>query len=112
MMYSIHHLGGVHKTAGETPALRWACLREEHVEARAARGVLLQANRAAMIVHDFRDDGKAEAYSLFLRCEERIENLLAQFRRHAGARIFDEHGYAGLAIRDLPRNHDMQCFLR
>src|SRR5579864_3504121 len=112
MMYSIHHLGGVHKTAGETPALRWACLREEHVEARAARGVLLQANRASMIVHDFRYDGKAETYSFFLRREKRIENLLAQFRRHAGARILDEHGYARFAIRDFRRNHNMQRFLR
>src|ERR1700722_20083668 len=47
------------KIAGGTPAPLNTCLREENMEARAARSVLLQANRAAMVVHDFRNDGKA-----------------------------------------------------
>src|ERR1700685_3729303 len=51
-------VGEVRKIAGGTPALRNACLREEHVEARAAGGVVLQADRATMVVHDLRDDRK------------------------------------------------------
>ena len=50
---------------------------------RAARRVFLQANRSAMVVYNFGDDGKTEPHSIFLRREKRIENLFAQFQRHA-----------------------------
>src|ERR1700674_782777 len=103
-------LRGASKIAGETPSLRKTGLREKHMEARAARGVVLQANRAAMVVHDFRDDGKTETYSVFLRREKWIENLLAQFGRHAGAGIFDDHAGARFAVRDFLRDRQAQCF--
>src|SRR5579863_4467302 len=136
MMYIIHHLeartrtkerwvlwrrrpaGGFdlrlewQKTAGGTPAPLRPRLREEHMEAGAARGVLLEADCAAVVVHDFGDDGQTEAHAFLLRCEKRIENLLAQFGRDAGAGIFDEYGHTRLAIRDFRLDHDVQYLLR
>src|SRR5258708_2298644 len=98
MMYSIHHsdtfpifqFQNARRADNRAPTRNLAmnallggpgatmdCLREKNVEARAARGVLLQANRAAMVVHDFRYDGKSKAHSIFLRREKWIEDLLA-----------------------------------
>ena len=42
-----------------------------------------------MRVDEFGDDGEAESDAVFLRGVERVEDLLAQFGRNAGARVFD-----------------------
>src|SRR5258708_20744901 len=56
------------RCATETFMLTWRCLGEKHAEACALGGVAVQADRAAMVVHDFGDDGKPESHSiLFLR---------------------------------------------
>ena len=43
------------------------------MEARAARGIFLQANRAAMVIHDFRDDGQPRPTPSFLEVKKGLK---------------------------------------
>src|ERR1700746_3705645 len=48
-------------------------------------------NRAAMLIHDFRHDGKSEAHAGFLCSEKWIENLFTKLGRDPRPRI--HHAY-------------------
>src|SRR5579863_1888037 len=62
---------------------------EEQPETSSAPRLAIQSDPAVVVVHDFRDDGKAEADSRLLRGKERVKNLFAMSRRNAGAGVFN-----------------------
>src|SRR5579872_5197088 len=85
---------------------------EKYVEAGAVSGAVFQADRSAMVVHDFCDDRQAKTYAILLRCEKRVENLLAGFQRHTGTGVLDGHTDSRSAARDFRGDRQAQRLRR
>src|SRR6266571_2293712 len=79
--------------------------RQEDAKTCAVPGLAFHAHKAAVLVHDLRNNGKPQADARLLRREKWIENLLAKLGRNAGTcvakRDFDAVARAALCGRDL-----------
>src|ERR1039458_10451177 len=86
------------------PGILFGNARKKHVKTCSLRRTVFDPDPAAMIVHNFGDDGKPKADAVLFRSEKGIEYLLAQGGGNARSGIFDDDAHARSAVRGFRRD--------